>query len=128
VSAAVWWAVAAGGALGSIARFGAAQVGRSVAPASPWMATLAVNVLGSLAIGFLFAWFLARPAPDWVRLGLTTGLLGGFTTFSAFSIEALELARVAGVPGAAAYVAASLGLGLGACAVGLWAGRTLLLA
>ncbi|MGH8517718.1 MAG: fluoride efflux transporter FluC, partial [Panacagrimonas sp.] len=95
-------------------------MGRAVAPSSPWAATLAVNVLGSFAIGLLFAWFLARPAPDWVRLGLTTGLLGGFTTFSAFSIETLELMRGAGTPIAASYVAATLALGLVACALGLW--------
>lgn len=127
-AAAAWLAVAAGGALGSVARFGTGQVGRALAPASPWAATLVVNVIGSFAIGLLFAWFLARPAPDWIRLGLTTGLLGGFTTFSAFSIETLELMRTTGIPGAAGYVAATLGLGLLACALGWWVARSVLLA
>jgi fluoride exporter len=127
-AAAAWIAVAAGGALGSVARFGAGQLGRSLAPASPWVATLAVNVLGSFLIGVLFAWFLVRPASDWVRLGLTTGLLGGFTTFSAFSVETLDLLRTAGPAGATAYVAATLALGLIACAIGMGVARGLLLA
>ncbi len=127
-AAAAWFAVAAGGALGSVARFGAGQMGRALTPAFPWAATLLVNVLGSFAIGLLFAWFLARPTPDWIRLGLTTGLLGGFTTFSAFSIETLELIRTAGMPTAAGYVAATLALGLLSCALGLWVARGVLLA
>ncbi|WP_420465349.1 fluoride efflux transporter FluC [Panacagrimonas sp.] len=125
MSPAVWLAVAVGGALGSTARLAVMQAARALVPGWPW-GTWAVNVLGSLAIGVLMAWFLARPAPDWVRIGLMTGVLGGFTTFSAFSLDTLELLRTAGAASAAAYVAASLLFGLAACALGLWLGRVLL--
>ena len=117
--------VALGGALGSLARYGAAIAARSVAPNWPW-GTLFVNVTGSFAIGVLFAWFLLRPAPEWVRFGLITGVIGGFTTFSAFSIETMELLRTGGTVAAFGYVAATLALGLGACALGLAATRVLL--
>lgn len=87
-------AVALGGAFGSVLRYGTSQwiltiVGRGF----PW-GTLFVNVLGSLAIGLLFAFFASRPgAPAW-RAFLLVGVLGGFTTFSTFSIEtALLLER-----------------------------------
>ena len=124
-SAAVWLAVAVGGALGSVARFGAGLFARGVAPGWPW-GTLFVNVLGSLLIGVLVGWFGLRPAPDAVRLGLITGVLGGFTTFSAFSMETIEMLRAGDVVAGTVYVAASLVLGLAACALGLWAMRAVL--
>lgn len=119
-------AVALGGALGSVARYliGVTML-RSWGPTWPW-GTLVVNVAGSLAIGFLFAWFASRPVTDTVRFGLVTGVLGGFTTFSAFSMETLELLRTLGPGSALAYVAVTLAAGLGACAAGLWAARALL--
>lgn len=125
MSAAVWIAVALGGALGSLARHGAGLAARQIVPGWPW-GTLFVNVLGSFAIGLLFAWFFVRPAPEWVRLGLITGVLGGFTTFSAFSVETLELLRTAGAGPAFVYVALTLVAGLAACALGLLAARLLL--
>lgn len=125
MSATVWIAVALGGALGSVARYGAGLAARQLAPGWPG-GTLFVNVLGSFAIGLLFAWFIARPAPEWARLGLITGVLGGFTTFSAFSIETLELLRASGAGAALAYVAVTLLAGLAACALGLWTARLLL--
>lgn len=118
-------AVAFGGALGSVARFVIAAVMRQAAPTWPW-GTLIVNVAGSFAIGVLFAWFAARPAHEAWRLGLITGVLGGFTTFSAFSLEALELLRSGGPGAATGYVAVTLVLGIGGCAGGLWAARALL--
>lgn len=125
MSAGVWIAVAAGGAMGSVARYGVGNLARSLAPAWPW-GTLAVNVLGSFLIGLLFAWFAARPASDALRLGLITGVLGGFTTFSTFSIETLELLRAGWTASALIYMAATLALGLAACALGLWTARALL--
>ena len=88
----------------------------------PWQ--LVFFVLGGA--GLMFAWFLLRPAPEWVRFGLITGVIGGFTTFSAFSIETMELLRTGGTVAAFGYVAATLALGLGACALGLAATRVLL--
>lgn len=103
---------ALGGALGSGLRAGV-----GLALPFPW-ATLGVNVLGS----FLMGWLFAALAPAWHPLVLA-GLLGGFTTFSAFSLDALRLVE-AGRPGLAAlYAGGSVALSLGACAAGLALGR-----
>ena len=112
--------VALGGAIGSVARFGVGvALARSLGLAFPW-GTLAVNVIGGLAMGAL----AARVGPDNenVRLLVGTGLLGGFTTFSAFSLETVRLMEHQ--PGhAALYAAASLVLSVGACWAGLQLGR-----
>ena len=121
----LWLAVALGGALGSVGRYGLGLATRALWPGWPW-GTFLVNVIGSFAIGLLFAGFLLRPAPEWLRLGLITGVLGGFTTFSAFSIETLELLRADGAFGAGIYVIATLLAGLAACALGMWLARGLL--
>jgi len=114
--------VALGGALGSVLRWamtiGIARATRE--PAFPW-GTLAVNLTGSLVIGVLLGLAtdrgaLAAPA----RLFLVTGLLGGFTTFSAFSWEALALLRAGHASAAGGYVAGSVLGGLAAAAAG-WA-------
>ncbi len=101
--------VALGGALGSVLRFlTIATVG---APLGTWM----VNVLGSLVMGVLFVVLYSRAqfAPM-----LMTGLLGGFTTFSAFSLDALKLYET-GQPGhALIYVAGSVLLSIAAVALG----------
>jgi len=110
--------VALGGGLGATARYGVSLLALAwLGPAFPW-ATLAVNVLGSLAIGVLAGQGLAGPA----RLFWVTGVLGGFTTFSAFSLEAVGLWEKSPAL-AALYVAASLGLGFGGFALGWWLGR-----
>ncbi|MFN3447159.1 MAG: fluoride efflux transporter CrcB [Roseococcus sp.] len=110
--------VALGGALGSMGRYGVSLLALWLfGTAYPW-GTLAVNVLGSLAIGVLAAQGVEGPA----RLFLVTGVLGGFTTFSAFSLEAALLWERAPWMGAL-YVAASLGLGLAGFALGWWLGR-----
>lgn len=101
--------VAAGGALGSVLRYLVSLWALAwLGAAFPW-GTLAVNVLGSAAIGAL----AGLGVQGEMRLLLVTGMLGGFTTFSAFSLETGLLAeRHAGL--AALYVVASLGLGLAA--------------
>ena len=123
----VGW-VAIGGALGSALRWAAtlaiARVTRD--PAFPW-GTLAVNLAGSLAIGALLGLASDRGslAPS-VRLLLVTGVLGGFTTFSAFSWEALSLLRSGQAAQALGYVAGSVLGGLALAALGWWsAGRAL---
>ncbi len=118
-------AVAAGGALGSVGRYGVGVLARQYLSGGPW-GTLIVNIIGSFAIGVLFAWFLLRPAPEWARLGLMTGVLGGFTTYSAFSLETLELFRSGGMLAAGGYAAMTLVFGLAACAFGLALSRLLL--
>ena len=106
--------VALGGALGSVARWAVAGWVHRLSPTStfPW-GTLTVNIVGSFAIGALLTLALERAlvSPN-ARLFLVTGVLGGFTTFSAFSWESLALARDAQWPAALAYVFGSLAAGL----------------
>ena len=122
----IWLAVALGGALGSVARYALSSSLRTLVPGFP-VGTLIVNVAGGLAMGAITAWALARPAAlsDLLRIGLTTGILGGFTTFSAFSIETLLLWRDGHAAAAFANIAANLVLSLAACALGFWLGRQL---
>jgi CrcB protein len=94
--------VALGGAIGSVARYGA-YVALAGASGFPW-GTLAVNYIGSFVIGIIAA---AEPTPD-ARLFLMTGICGGFTTFSAFSLDTVSLMREGQMSKALAYVGASL--------------------
>ena len=106
--------VALGGAAGSAAR---ALVGLWL----PFpLGTLMVNVAGGLAMGVLWAVLAPGSAPAAL---LMTGVLGGFTTFSAFSLDTLRLLEGGRVAAAGLYVLASVGLSLGACAAGLALGR-----
>ncbi len=115
--------VGLGGAIGAMSRYG---IGRILgATPFPW-ATLAVNVVGGLLMGLLAGWLVAREGQEPLRLFLGVGILGGFTTFSAFSLETILLA-VRGHPGQAiAYVLASVIASVGAVAIGLWLTRDLL--
>ncbi|MBI4230831.1 MAG: fluoride efflux transporter CrcB [Planctomycetes bacterium] len=114
--------VGLGGFLGAAARYvlGAA-IHRRLGEAFPY-GTLAVNVLGCLAIGFVlhYADDRASVGPG-ARLFLVTGILGGFTTFSAFGAETLSLLRDRGFGPAALNISADLLLGLAA----VWLGRTI---
>jgi len=115
----VLW-VALGGAVGSVARYGVGlAASRWFGAEFPW-GTLLVNVAGGLAMGLLAA--RIGPENETVRLALGVGLLGGFTTFSAFSLESVRLMQHQ--PGLAGlYIAASLALSIGACWAGLSLGR-----
>lgn len=88
--------------------------------------TLTVNIAGSLAMGLAAGWFASRldPAHSW-RLFLTTGVLGGFTTFSAYSLEVLQLYERGSQLSALAYAAASVVLSVAALALGLFTMRQL---
>jgi CrcB protein len=113
--------VALGGAIGSVARY---ATGVLLAPATttfPW-ATLVVNVLGAFLIGWFARLFSAPDADHVVRLALTTGFCGGFTTFSTLSAETVTLLQQGKAGRAAAYIALSLALGLAATFAGLSAG------
>jgi len=85
-------AVAAGGAAGAVLRWlMAGAVQRFSGGAFPW-GTFAVNALGSFLLGFLFVWLIERStASELVRLALTVGMLGAFTTFSTYSLESIRL-------------------------------------
>jgi CrcB protein len=118
----VW--VALGGALGSVARFGCTGVmARLAGTAFPW-ATLLVNATGSFAIGVLAGLMTADGrtlvAGD-ARAFLMVGVLGGFTTFSSFSLETLVLAREGAWGAAAANVVASVVI----CLIAVWLGYLL---
>lgn len=107
-------AVAAGGALGAAARYGMAEAWPAPVHGFPW-ATLAVNVVGCLAIGVLLG-VERRPL---VRGFAGTGVLGGFTTFSTYAVEADGLWRADHPWLAAGYVAATLSCALGAACLGI---------
>ena len=109
---------ALGGALGALARWAVALALPSGSGDWPW-ATLTVNLGGCLLIGVLLGAVAVR-RPDDVRLRafVGTGVLGGFTTFSAFSLDALTLLQAGRPVLAALYVAGSVLGGLGLCALG----------
>lgn len=119
-------AIAFGAAIGANLRYGLATwAAQRLGTAWPY-GTFIINVLGCLVIGALLTLAATRlPLSEPVRLLLVTGLLGGFTTFSTFSYEAYSLALAGRWGGAAAYVAASVGLGLLATAVGVAATQAL---
>jgi CrcB protein len=115
----VW--VALGGALGSVARYGCSLAAtRWLGTAFPW-GTMFVNVTGSFTIGLLAAVVAADGrallGAD-ARAFVIVGLLGGFTTFSSFSLETLELARGGALGAAALNVMLSVALCLGAVGLG----------
>jgi CrcB protein len=120
----IFAAVAVGSALGGIARYGlSGVVARSFGETFPW-GTLVVNVTGSLAIGFVATVtgpdgrLLVSPV---TRQFLMPGVLGGFTTFSSFSLQTMSLAQDGEWLRAGGNVALSIVL----CLVGVWLGATL---
>jgi CrcB protein len=108
-----------GGGLGAALRHGInMSAARLLGTGFPY-GTLFINVVGSLAMGLIAEYFaLKGHLPQHWRLFLTTGILGGFTTFSAFSLEAALLYERGQVAGAAIYVVASVALAI----AGLFAG------
>ena len=114
--------IALGGALGSVARFAlAGWITREWGGGFPW-GTVLVNVLGCFVIGFFAS--LTAPAGRWPvglagRQFFMTGVLGGFTTFSSFSLQTLELAQEGEWLRAGGNVAGSLGL----CLLAVWLGH-----
>ena len=111
--------MAAGGAIGAVARFAlVALLPGSAGNAFSW-GTLTVNVAGCLAIGALVGAFAGSPWFDsFGRPFLVVGVLGAFTTFSAFSMDVLDLAAHGRVGLAAAYVCATVFVCIGAALAG----------
>ncbi len=94
----------------------------------PW-ATMVINVTGSLLMGLLVGWLAFRQGAPWsqhVRLFLATGVLGGYTTFSTFSLEAVTLIERNAVGLAVAYIGGSVALGIAGVFAGLALMRSLL--
>ena len=119
-------AVCIGGALGAATRYG---VDAAIEPRSestfPW-ATLAINTSGCFAVGFIIAAIVDRHhAPHWLRAALVVGLCGGYTTFSTFAQETLDLAEGAHVLTALTTIVASVGMGLLAVFAGSKLGRAI---
>ncbi|GAC40954.1 integral membrane protein [Paenibacillus popilliae ATCC 14706] len=119
-------AVAAGGSAGACLRYGIGLL-LPFHPAAgfPW-ATMAVNLAGCLFLGWFFTWMQERPgwSPLWKPL-LGTGLTGATTTFSTFTVEALELFAAQRYAAATIYLTASIGFGLGLARLGMrWAARS----
>jgi CrcB protein len=111
-----------GAGLGGVLRHGVNLASaRAFGPAFPW-GTLSVNVVGSLLMGALAGWLALRSGQAWThsaRLFLATGVLGGFTTFSAFSLDAVLLWERGQAGWAAAYIAVSVLLSIVALSAGI---------
>ncbi|OGI45913.1 MAG: camphor resistance protein CrcB [Candidatus Muproteobacteria bacterium RBG_16_65_34] len=117
-------AIGIGGAVGSILRFLMSTWVHAWAGRGFPYGTLAVNVLGCLLMGLLFVLFMERLSNDTVwRAGILIGVLGGFTTFSAFSIETFNLVEQGAYLKAAVNTGASLVLCIGATGIGVFLGR-----
>ena len=109
-----------GGGVGSVLRYLAGMwIGSGAFPC----ATLAVNAVGSLAIGLLGGWASRFGWSEETGLLLTTGLCGGFTTFSTFSKESLAIAEAGRWSAFAAYAFGSVAVGIAAVALGYWITR-----
>lgn len=110
---AVALAVAIGGALGAVSRYGLdGWIERRVESSFPW-STFVINISGCFLVGFLVAAVVDRErAPQWLRVGLIVGFCGGFTTFSTFAQETLDLLEGRELALALASVAGSVVLGV----------------
>ena len=118
--------VATGGAIGAAGRYGMSTLMlRFAGPQWPW-GTFLANMIGSLLIGLLAGWLAHRGdgAGPW-RLFLSAGVLGGFTTFSAFSMETTLMVERKQWGAAATYSLGSVIVGLAAVFAGLWLARRL---
>ena len=109
-----------GGGLGSAARFGVSVMTTKLFGIQFLLGTLSVNVLGSLLMGIVVEYWATKSGlPQQGKLFLTTGFLGGFTTFSAFSLEVAMLHSRGECLQAGLYVVASILLGLGSLFAGM---------
>ena len=118
--------VALGGGLGATARYGLGLLAGRLAPGAAWpWGTFGANILGGLLMGLLAGWLALRAGAhqESLRLFAAVGVLGGFTTFSAFSLEVALMIERRDLATAALYVAASAALAIGALFVGLTLAR-----
>ena len=119
----IYLLIALGSGLGGVARHWMTGMvsTRFAGSTFPW-GTFAVNVIGSLLIGVVAAVPQSR-LNESQRLFLATGLMGGFTTFSAFSLQSLTLMQSGKLAASAAYIVASVLFCVAGCALGWWIGR-----
>ena len=116
-----------GGFIGTVARYLSQQLVYRFYPATFPLGTLSVNVLGCLLIGIFYS-ISERGnllSPEW-RLFLTTGLCGGYTTFSTFSYESVQLLNDGEYSYVVLYATASVVLGIFATILGVWITKTML--
>tara|TARA_R110000787_G_scaffold55670_10_gene128461 strand:- start:480 stop:860 length:381 start_codon:yes stop_codon:yes gene_type:complete len=115
--------VALGGAIGATCRY-LAGVGmlRLTGPMDFPLAVLTVNIVGSILMGIFVVAAVNKGLTQYSPF-VMTGILGGFTTFSAFSLEAVTLMERGQITAVAAYVALSVGLSIGGLMLGLWIAR-----
>ena len=118
--------VGLGGAIGAMARYGVGLAAMRLAPGATWpWATLTVNVVGGVLMGLLVGWMAERAGAgqENIRLLGAVGVLGGFTTFSAFSLETVLMIERRQFGMAAGYVAVSVVVAIAALMVGLMVAR-----
>ena len=111
-------AIALGGVIGSLGRFAIARLFDDWNPEALPVATLTVNIVGCLAIGAIAASALVAAGPAWLRPFLITGVLGGFTTFSALALETGLLLDDGRIVVALGYVVVTMAAGLAAVRIG----------
>lgn len=117
--------VMSGGAIGAVLRYGLSRALPFGVAGWPWP-TFAANIFGGLCMGILAIWLLrGDSAAEPLRLFIGVGVLGGFTTFSAFSLEIAQMVQRGQLGMAAAYVVASVLLALGATFAGMAAAKAI---
>ncbi len=115
----IYFAIAVGGSLGAMSRYWVSMTTYQWLGQQFPHGTLAVNLLGSVAMGFLSVLIVQRfQVSDEIRIGLLAGFLGSFTTFSTFALDTLQLATSEAILKAVLYVFLSVAL----CILGVWAG------
>ncbi len=117
-------AIAIGGIFGCWARYYMTNLIQTIFGRDFPYATLSINVLGSFLMGFFFVLTLDRLViSSYIRVGVLTGFIGGFTTFSTFAMETLLLAEHGNAGKAVVYIALSVGLGMAAAVGGAYIAR-----
>lgn len=118
-------AVALGGALGALVRYGVTNYIYSESHPMPY-GTVVVNVVGCLLIGILSAYFMTHPSlPSYYRLFFITGGLGALTTFSTFAFESMNLLGSGHYSSAAMYIVGQLVMGIAICTIAFMGGKWL---
>ena len=109
--------------MGALARYGLSLwIAARVSGGWPW-ATFTINIVGSALIGLLIGWTAGRVSHEAWRLLLGVGVLGGFTTFSSYSLETVQLVERNDLTGAALYSLGSVAAGGTMCFLALWLSR-----
>lgn len=114
-----------GAGLGGVLRHGVNLAALRLGAGFPW-GTLGINVAGSVMMGLVTGWLALRGGPPQARLFVATGILGGFTTFSTFSLETVTLLERGEWAAALAYVLVSVLAGAGGLALALLVMRQVL--